>query len=120
MWSREGDNRIQRAAMNHALYAWGHHCRWFAFLDLDEFMVLPSVLAVPHTLPRTAAETPPVEARMADHDFFLLVSSLLLLRASRFAWRRALQDPSPSTIEPVSPRVKFPRIVQLSSGPVRY
>lgn len=84
--NREGNNRVQRAALNHALYAFGPHTTWLgarraaprlargsrpglmpiisrvtpprvaAFLDLDEFLVLPSTLAWPPQLPRTLAQ----------------------------------------------------------------
>lgn len=55
MWlrSREGNNRVQRAAMNHALYAFGHHAHWMLFLDLDEFLVLPPSLSWPASPPKT-------------------------------------------------------------------
>ena len=47
--NREGNNRVQRAALNHALHAFAPHCEWVSLLDLDEFVALPSTLALPAT-----------------------------------------------------------------------
>ena len=39
--AKEGNNRVQRAALNHVLYAFAHHLDWLAFIDFDEFLALP-------------------------------------------------------------------------------
>ena len=44
--AKEGNNRVQRAALNHALYAFAHHLEWLAFMDFDEFLTLPPGLSL--------------------------------------------------------------------------
>ena len=35
------NNRAQEAAINHALFAFGHHVAWLGFFDFDEFLAVP-------------------------------------------------------------------------------